>query len=314
MSAYRKRGKCFAAENSPRLHHRKNPEVEAAIICRRFRIHLRIPGQKSLFHSVVEGVYVTTLTGTDKQWERMAKRDPYFAVLSDTAYLAKTLKPEAREEFFRSGERHVEHVLGEIRTHLASAFQPKRILDYGCGVGRLTIAFAKSDAAIVTGVDVSPTMLSHARTNCDGNGASVRLLGYEEMKSLTPGSFDLIHSYIVFQHIPIARGEGIFRELIDLLSDGGIGAIHLTFHNRRSVLRHGMDIVRKRVPMVHGLINIARGRPYSMCRGEMNAYSMNQVLNILYEKKCSNLRMEFSDHGTAIGVMLYFQKREAIPL
>ncbi len=258
---------------------------------------------------------MTTLTGTDKQCERMAKQNPYFAVLSEPAFFATALEPEARAEFFRSGERHVEHVLGEIRTHLASAFQPKRVLDYGCGVGRLVIAFAKSGAESVTGVDVSPTMLDHARVNCDANGASsARLLSYEGMKSLPPGGFDLIHSYIVFQHIPVARGEVILRELIDLLNDGGVGAIHLTFKDQRSVLSHNLDTVRKSLPMVHGLMNIARGRPYSMCSGQMNAYSMNHILNILYEKKCSNLHMEFSDHGTAIGVMLYFQKRDAVPL
>ena len=48
------------------------------------------------------------------------------------------------------------------------------------------------------------------------------------LDTLAPASFDLIHSYLVFQHIAVSRGELILRKLISLIAKGGMGTIHLT--------------------------------------------------------------------------------------
>ncbi len=68
---------------------------------------------------------------------------------------------------------------------------------------RLVVPLGKRSQAVV-GVDVSPGMLAEARENCKKFAVtSARLVDVNEFDSLEPCSFDLVHSFIVLQHIPI---------------------------------------------------------------------------------------------------------------
>jgi cyclopropane fatty-acyl-phospholipid synthase-like methyltransferase len=44
-----------------------------------------------------------------------------------------------------------------------------------------------------------------------------------------PGKFDLVHSYIVFQHIEARRGKALFARLLKTIAPGGAGAIHFLY-------------------------------------------------------------------------------------
>jgi SAM-dependent methyltransferase len=254
---------------------------------------------------------------TDRDWEKWGKQNPYFGVISWPKFLNANLDEESLQEFFATGERHVEHVYSVIRAKIRQDFQPIRVLDYGCGVGRLVIPFAKR-AGEVIGVDVSFDMLECARENCNKFGAgSAHLLHTDEVELLKPATFDLVHSFIVFQHIPTDRGDLILRKLITLLAEGGVGAIHLTYSNprseSRSPIRRGIKALLKRVGfqrlgLVHGLLNLREHRRFSAPRMEVNSYSMNRIFNILFDAHCSDLHIEFSDHGGIRGAMLYFVK------
>lgn len=244
----------------------------------------------------------------DRAWNTWAKTEPYFGVLSDPTYLNANLNSESLQAFFHSGERHVAHVYSVIRASIRHDFEPRRVLDFGCGVGRLVIPLAERAKAVV-GVDVSPEMLEQARLNCKRfNVVPERLLNVSELDSLTPASFDLVHSFIVFQHIPVARGEFILRQLITLIAEGGVGAIHITYSNTHSSLRRWASELRRRVSLVHGLLNLLQRKPFSTPLMQMNSYSMNRIFNILFDAQCSNLHVEFSDHSGIHGAMLYFER------
>ena len=248
---------------------------------------------------------------TDKAWEQWGQENPYFGVRSHPTYLNANLNDEKLREFFAGGERHVEHVWKVIQSRVQPGFQPERVLDYGCGVGRLLIPFARRAPAVV-GVDVSRGMLEQARRDCKKYGATgVSLLHVEELSSLAPGSFDLIHSFIVFQHIPVQRGEEILQRLIPLLKDGGVGAIHLTHSDPRSTLHRAFAGLRVRSGLVRGVSNVMMGRPFSRPSMLMNAYSMNRIFDMLIDLQCSNVQVEFSEHTKFRGAMLYFEKKPA---
>jgi SAM-dependent methyltransferase len=238
----------------------------------------------------------------------LGKGKPFHAALSESRYLAANLNDESREEFFQTGERHAERIYRVIREKVQPGFQPARVLDYGCGPGRVLIPFARRSREVV-GVDVSPTMLRKAYENCWKYGVpSVRLMPVDHMDSLEPASFDLVHSFIVFQHIPAARGEVILRKVVGLIAEGGVGAIHITFANTQSALRRGAAALRQRIGIVHDLLNLVQRRPLSSPRMEMHIYSMNRVLEILYEADCSSLHIVFSNHCDILGAMIYFEK------
>ncbi|EGJ09960.1 type 11 methyltransferase [Rubrivivax benzoatilyticus JA2 = ATCC BAA-35] len=160
---------------------------------------------------------------TDIEWEKWGARDPYFSVLTDPRFRVNAMTAQAREDFFALGRMHVDHVLHVIRCHLDGAFAPTRTLDFGCGVGRLVMPFARLGGEVV-GVDISPSMLAEARRNCDQAGLSnVVLLPSDDALSAVAGDFDLVHSCIVLQHIEIPRGLVIFEQLVRRVRPGGMG-------------------------------------------------------------------------------------------
>jgi SAM-dependent methyltransferase len=249
----------------------------------------------------------------DRDWETWGKRNPYFGVIADSKFLRANLNDDSLDEFFASGEHHVEHVYRVIRANVRPDFQPVRALDYGCGVGRLVVPLAKRSQEVV-GIDVSPSMLVHARENCEKFGAvSARLMHVDEMGSLAPASFDLVHCALVFQHIPTSRGELILRKLIDLLAEGGVGAIHFPYSDTRSALERGIWQLSLRIGLLHGLLNLVRHRPFSSPRMEGHTYSMNRIFDILLDSHCSSFHVEVGDmgggpHPGKHAAMLYFQK------
>ena len=91
---------------------------------------------------------------TDNEWEEWGKNNPYYGVLTHEKYRSKNLDENVKLEFFESGKKQIEHVISTCRRQIDKSFSPEMALDFGCGVGRLTIPLAKI-AGHVVGVDVS---------------------------------------------------------------------------------------------------------------------------------------------------------------
>lgn len=253
------------------------------------------------------------INSSDRDWEAFGRTDPYFAVLTAPEFHGDLTGP-ARARFFESGEQHVATMLSITRERLDPSFAPQTALDFGCGVGRLLIPLATRCRG-VTGVDVSPAMLSEARKNCDVAGASnVRLVEGDDDLSRVAGSFDFVHSYIVLQHIPVKRGERLIRRLAGLISDGGIGMFHVPYTTgRENATSRAVYWARMNVPGAKWVLNLARGRRASAPVMQMNAYSVTRLLDLLYEAGCREIYVRFSDHNGARGVLL-FARRSAAPI
>src|SRR5262249_39815985 len=153
-----------------------------------------------------------------RTWEMLARKEPYWAVATWEKFRRQNLTADTRQEFFQTGVDHIAFVFETIRSHLAPDFKPNSVLDFGCGVGRLLIPLAERCERVV-GVDVSDTMLREAQENCHRGGlTNICLLKLQDMDSVASRPFDLVHSFIVFQHISPKRGEGLFRSLIQLVN------------------------------------------------------------------------------------------------
>jgi SAM-dependent methyltransferase len=252
---------------------------------------------------------------TDRDWEVFAATDPYWAVLTDDRFRGQP-DEHALATFFESGEAHVAIVFQTIHRHLDARFTPVSCLDFGCGVGRLVIPFARRCHAVI-GVDVAESMLQKARERCAvlglDNATFVR--GDDEL-SRVHGCFDLIHSFIVFQHIPCDRGLRLVAALLRRLTDGGVGVLHITYATtsrhpppRRGAMRSTLSFMAR---SARGFLKRMRGevaarqavRPVM----QMNSYDLNAVLLLLQEAGVRRTWLEFTDHGGEYGVMLYFQK------
>ena len=242
---------------------------------------------------------------TDREWERWGATDPYFGVLSEEKYRTTALTAERREEFFQTGRAYVARLFDTVRLRLDPDFAPRTALEFGCGVGRLAIPLAAAVEKVVA-ADVAPSMLDAARANCTARAVrNVKFILSDDSLAAVGGTFDLIHSFTVFQHIPVPRGERIFAGLLARLADGGVGVLHLTYDLPYRV-RKSAVFVRKYVPWGWWLIRLIRGRGFFSPEMQMNRYDLNRALAALQKNKVRDFYAEFTDHDGTLGVVLFF--------
>jgi SAM-dependent methyltransferase len=222
--------------------------------------------------------------GTDKDWEKWGSQDPYFGVLSDSKFRAANLDLAAREEFFLSGEKDTWQVLQTIRTEFDPLFKPDSALDFGSGVGRLTISLARL-ANRVVGADISPSMIAEATKNCEEAGLdNVRFVLSDDRLSLVPGKFSLVYSFIVMQHIPWRRGRTILKSLADRVETGGYLVVQVITARKGTTIPRALVRIRYSFPPFNWLRNAIRRRPLFEPPMQMNPYHLPTILADLSER------------------------------
>ena len=261
--------------------------------------------------------------GTDQEWVKWGQQDPYFAVITNDKFRTAKLNDVARQEFFDSGRHHVNYLLDACRQLAGPQFTPARVLDFGCGVGRVALPLAEQ-VGTVLGLDVSPDMLAEARRNADKMGLrnTEFLLSGDDLSGL-PGSFDLVHSCITFQHIDVPRGRLLFGQLIGLLVSGGVGAIQITYAKTYFENAFGQPPVPPSAATPSVATERTVGRPSFLERlglgsrtapkeadpeMQMNPYNLSELAFMLQTAGVPSFQAQFTDHGGELGVFLYFRK------
>jgi SAM-dependent methyltransferase len=250
----------------------------------------------------------------DRVWEYYGQHDPYYGVLTWDDYRRENLDAAALTRFFDSGKAYIDLVLQTIQQQLDPAFHPTRALDFGCGVGRLTIPLAAICESAI-GVDISPAMLKEAQKNCQRLGVTnVEFVQSDDQLSRLMGRFDLINSFIVFQHIPCDRGEAILTRLIDLLADNGVGVLHFTYCKQPPATAKGRWLLwaYQSIPGLFDLRNRLKGLPQAQPIMQMNEYNLNHLFQILYRGGCQHCYVRFTLHEDTQGVVLFFQKKSLV--
>ena len=242
------------------------------------------------------------------RWERLA-RDPYYAVINAESNRSNRFDDEARQTLVDSGERDVAETIDEVRRWLAPDFRPRQAVDFGCGVGRLTIPLARV-CGHVTGIDISEAMLVEARRNCREAGVdNATFVNSNEYFSQAPETrvpVDFVHAFIVFQHIPPRAGMWLARELVGRLRPGGIGALHFTYARRAPRLRQAVNRMRRHVPLVNRLANVVQHRPANEPFIPMNNYDLGALYRLLSDSGCREVHARLTDHGGHLGAKLIF--------
>lgn len=264
------------------------------------------------------------MSSTDDDWREWGRRDPYFAVLTDPRFRQGRLGEAERESFFKSGDRHVEHLLAMVHRLLGvPRFTPARALDFGCGVGRILIPLARI-AGEVTGVDISAEMLDEARRNCaQAQVANARFALSDDTLSRVEGTFDLVHTFIVLQHVDVERGRALFQRLVQLVAPGGVGVLHVTYAKTVHAETYGrppasVPSVARFGPLRALLrrLRLARkpkGGTHADPLMQMNCYPLNDLLFILQQAGQRFVQFELTDHGGELGAIIYFRKPAATP-
>ena len=98
-----------------------------------------------------------------------------------------------------------------------------RILDFGCGTGRLTAQLLAAGYD-VCGADISERQLARARRRLEEAGAEAEraaLLGADGRSPFPDGSFDLVFSSQVLEHVE--QLDVVVREIARVTRAGGVG-------------------------------------------------------------------------------------------
>ena len=161
----------------------------------------------------------------EQQLEKM-RRDWDERARENARYYVNTASTNWTDaEFFASGELTVaEEVLTDMG-NICQGKDPKqmRVLEIGCGAGRVTRALAKIFGE-VHGVDVSGEMIAQARAAlADFPNAFLYQNNGTDLTVVPALPFDFAFSTIVFQHIPSRDViENYVREVARLLRTGAL--------------------------------------------------------------------------------------------
>ena len=157
-------------------------------------------------------------------WNAMANLDPLWAILSHPEKKFGKWDPE---EFFSTGDREAERVLCMCEANGVD-ISYGRVLDFGCGVGRMSRAFSRFFPSCV-GIDVSDEMVDLAkkfnadRPQCEFIASAAPVLPFADKR------FDFVFSVLVLQHLPRkSMILGSIAEFIRVAKDNGVIVFQLT--------------------------------------------------------------------------------------
>lgn len=159
-----------------------------------------------------------TLDKMRRDWDERARENARFYVNTERTDWTD-------DDFFASGERTVAEEILTDMTNICQGKDPKqmRVLEIGCGAGRVTRALAKLFGE-VHAVDVSGEMIAQAREALSSRpNASVYQNSGMDLAIVPVQDFDFAFSTIVFQHIPSREViVNYVREVSRLLRPGAL--------------------------------------------------------------------------------------------
>jgi SAM-dependent methyltransferase len=242
----------------------------------------------------------------EEDWEELARREPHYAVLTDERYLAGRLNDDALQRFFASGEGDIARLFSLAEGYAGRPLKPEMALDFGCGVGRLTLALARRTGRVI-GVDAAPTMLALAARHRHAAGSNnVELAA--SLADVLDESVDFVCSLIVFQHIPVRAGEQILQQLLAKLRPGGVAALHFALHRPGGRLKRAARRIRGALPFLHKLLQTLRGDALRLPYMQMNPYDRARLERIVREAGCRQPAWAPFDQHEIGGAILITEK------
>ena len=158
-------------------------------------------------------------------WDELGRERPFFAILTER-------EDWNEDEFFATGTAVVERLMRDLEEH-GLAGHRERALDFGCGAGRLSRALAGYYGEVI-GVDIAASMVELARRlNRDHTRCRFVLNECDDLRAFDDGSFDLVLTLLVLQHMRPGYAIGYIREFVRVLRPGGVLLMQIPSRKQR---------------------------------------------------------------------------------
>jgi len=162
-----------------------------------------------------------------KVWSAYGENDAFFSVLTEDKFHKEHIA-EHEAEFWNTGKESVailKDIYEEYHTHADSrtvrTVRTVRVLDYGCGVGRLMKAWG----AGCEGCDISPAHLAIAKGKLDETHPTHLVEPGD-----CPKGYDVIFSLIVLQHNRPELMKKCVASIVEALNDEGLAMLHAPYY------------------------------------------------------------------------------------
>ncbi|GAB6056479.1 class I SAM-dependent methyltransferase [Methanobacterium movens] len=225
-----------------------------------------------------------------EDWEDLAKMDPLWAILSarDKKYGNWDIN-----DFFSLGQKEIEKIMEES-SDLKYPFQRRKVLDFGCGVGRLSRALSNYFDSVYC-VDISENMIDQGRKlNKDYKNLKFILNNKANLEVFEDGCFDMIYTNLVLQHI---TEKDIIKfyisEFIRVLSNNGL----LIFQLPSSMSTIGKIDPRRRLYRFLKLLNFSENFLYNKLKLSpmtMNFIPENEIVELIKNNNANIIKIKRS--------------------
>jgi ubiquinone/menaquinone biosynthesis C-methylase UbiE len=230
---------------------------------------------------------------TDGDWKEWGERDPYFGVVTFSQFRKEQL-PQNRDAFFQTGERDVNLATSQAN-RFGNPIKRDRALDFACGVGRLLVPLARRFEQVV-GLDISEGMMREARHNMqEFQCRNVSIFESDDNLSRADGTFDLVLSKIALQHIPVARGMRILRELLKRVGSGGAAVLDFSVHVERPIWKEFQYYKYRAARLV-------RGRDKVDPPMKMHSYELSDLISEFEHSGMKDISIDIAKHFGVVSV------------
>jgi ubiquinone/menaquinone biosynthesis C-methylase UbiE len=236
-----------------------------------------------------------------RDWDDVAGFNPEWGVL--TARDAKFVGWDM-DAFFQSGTSQIDQAMaagGELGLPEAQG----KVLDFGCGVGRLAPALSNRFERYV-GVDISEGMIHRAKELHGGRDNCEFVVNEEAgLSRFEDREFDAIVSYLVLQHMPSRELiRDYLSEMARILAPAGLIAIqslsHIPLINRLKV--------RRRLYVLARAVGVGadRAHRWGLQAMQLTAIPVEEVAESLTLHGCEVVRDETTPASQGILTTTYY--------
>ena len=153
-------------------------------------------------------------------------------------------------------------------------------------------------------------MLAEARKNLAARGIErAELLASDaELSALGDRRFDLIHSYIVLQHMVRGAGYRAIIRLLDHVTSEGAVFLHLSVRQSGAGLQRLVYRLVNDLPGFYLLERLAKRQKLHPPPMLMTEYDLGEVGRMLQARGFARIMVEFEQHGPTLTACVYARR------